>query len=343
MESDFDFCDPRNLLVVSPSTTLSHSSLDIPSLPFFEDQSLLLDTHNKTPNFDFESTLGELPRFETFDELDVETDFITDLTRLPSDSFYLGDRRQRIELPTFSGDNFLDEDRFEEVEISFEPPMSMEPEQSLPAKKRKISSKRMSKKSASPINEGRYDDVSEEIKTEAKEETPAPSDNGDDDSEGTRATQGSEANTPSGQQSSTTRRGRKQSLTNDPSKTFACTLCTRRFRRQEHLKRHYRSLHTGERPFECPDCGKKFSRSDNLAQHARTHGAGAMMLGIDGEITEGYTAEEQVYGTALFDIAHAATSGMTSSGSESSCSLLDSSPAPSIESGIPHNKRKREE
>ena len=33
------------------------------------------------------------------------------------------------------------------------------------------------------------------------------------------------------------RRGRKQSLTEDPSKTFVCTLCWRRFRRQEHLKR----------------------------------------------------------------------------------------------------------
>ena len=54
------------------------------------------------------------------------------------------------------------------------------------------------------------------------------------------------------------RRGRKQSLTEDPSKTFVCTLCSRRFRRQEHLKRHYRSLHTHDKPFECTDCGKKF-------------------------------------------------------------------------------------
>jgi hypothetical protein len=36
----------------------------------------------------------------------------------------------------------------------------------------------------------------------------------------------------------TNRRGRKQSLTEDPSKTFVCELCNRRFRRQEHLKRH---------------------------------------------------------------------------------------------------------
>ncbi|GAB7349480.1 hypothetical protein MBLNU459_g0192t1 [Dothideomycetes sp. NU459] len=78
----------------------------------------------------------------------------------------------------------------------------------------------------------------------------------------------------------TTRRGRKQSLTEDPSKTFVCTLCSRRFRRQEHLKRHYRSLHTHDKPFECTDCGKKFSRSDNLSQHQRTHGAGTVVMGV---------------------------------------------------------------
>ena len=74
--------------------------------------------------------------------------------------------------------------------------------------------------------------------------------------------------------------GRKQSLTEDPSKTFVCTLCSRRFRRQEHLKRHYRSLHTHDKPFECTDCGKKFSRSDNLSQHQRTHGTGAVVMGV---------------------------------------------------------------
>lgn len=68
------------------------------------------------------------------------------------------------------------------------------------------------------------------------------------------------------------RRGRKPALGDaDLSKTFVCQHCSRRFRRQEHLKRHFRSLHTREKPFGCKDCGKTFSRSDNLAQHARTH------------------------------------------------------------------------
>jgi hypothetical protein len=39
-------------------------------------------------------------------------------------------------------------------------------------------------------------------------------------------------------------RGRKQPLTEDLSKTFICNVCNRRFGRREHLKRHYRSLHT---------------------------------------------------------------------------------------------------
>jgi 5-methylcytosine-specific restriction endonuclease McrA len=76
------------------------------------------------------------------------------------------------------------------------------------------------------------------------------------------------------------RRGRKQSLTEDPTKTFVCHLCGRRFRRQEHLKRHFRSLHTEDKPFSCGECGKKFSRSDNLTQHARIHGSGAILLGV---------------------------------------------------------------
>lgn len=103
----------------------------------------------------------------------------------------------------------------------------------------------------------------------------APSATSDADAEGNE----SAAATPAAS-GSVSRRGRKQSLTDDPSKTFVCTLCSRRFRRQEHLKRHYRSLHTGDKPFECTDCGKKFSRSDNLSQHQRTHGAGTMVMGV---------------------------------------------------------------
>ena len=132
----------------------------------------------------------------------------------------------------------------------------------------------------------------------------------------------SAANTPSGSAPSTNRRGRKQSLTEDPSKTFVCTLCSRRFRRQEHLKRHYRSLHTQDKPFECNECGKKFSRSDNLAQHARTHGSGAIVMGVleNGEIQTSQYDEEM--GHVLYEAAQRAAlaTSSSSSGSESGSS-----------------------
>lgn len=122
------------------------------------------------------------------------------------------------------------------------------------------------------------------------------------------------------------RRGRKQSLTEDPTKTFVCELCTRRFRRQEHLKRHYRSLHTHDKPFECNDCGKKFSRSDNLAQHARTHGAGAIVMNLIDGSESGYDMmaqqqshvqehDYQSFGKVLFQVA-SDVPGSGSSGSD---------------------------
>ena len=66
-------------------------------------------------------------------------------------------------------------------------------------------------------------------------------------------------------------RGRKPSLIPDASKQFCCDYCDRRFKRQEHLKRHIRSLHICEKPFTCHICQKNFSRSDNLNQHIKTH------------------------------------------------------------------------
>lgn len=66
-------------------------------------------------------------------------------------------------------------------------------------------------------------------------------------------------------------RGRKPTTEFDASRTFACKVCQRRFKREEHLKRHFRSLHMHEKPFNCPKCNKKFSRTDNLTQHIKTH------------------------------------------------------------------------
>ncbi|DAA75983.1 TPA_exp: putative C2H2 transcription factor (Seb1) [Trichophyton benhamiae CBS 112371] len=142
------------------------------------------------------------------------------------------------------------------------------------------------------------------------------------------------------------RRGRKQSLTEDPSKTFVCTLCSRRFRRQEHLKRHYRSLHTEDKPFECQDCGKKFSRSDNLAQHTRTHGGSGMPMTMSDHHPESSPFDDQdagALGAVLYEVAQAAANkSTTSESSDSGLSTRDNQSAPFTNRKRPLKKRKRE-
>jgi DNA-directed RNA polymerase subunit RPC12/RpoP len=67
------------------------------------------------------------------------------------------------------------------------------------------------------------------------------------------------------------RKENKQADMVDTSKIYLCNYCSRRFKRQEHLKRHFRSLHTFEKPYDCTICNKKFSRVDNLNQHLKIH------------------------------------------------------------------------
>ena len=216
---------------------------------------------------------GGLPTFEPIFDLEGEDDFGGMIAYGgPEQIHFNGTKRQRLgELePTglveddgfFTESSFSDEDDF--AANGFASPSCSDfsmPEYFVdaPSRRSKVN------KRASDASNG---------STESTQQTSAANTS-------TAASTGSESTvaTPS-QSSSISRRGRKQSLTDDPSKTFVCTLCSRRFRRQEHLKRHYRSLHTHDKPFECTDCGKKFSRSDNLSQHQRTHGAGTMVMGV---------------------------------------------------------------
>ena len=47
--------------------------------------------------------------------------------------------------------------------------------------------------------------------------------------------------------------------------------CGKKFKRQEHLKRHERDVHTNLEKHPCPCCGKIFGRTDNLKSHVFLH------------------------------------------------------------------------
>ena len=271
--SEQDVCDPRNL-------TVGTSTADFQSMPTLspaDDEHKMMKGHRQNDSITIVNpeellNYGGLPQFEPIFELDVEDEFGTHVTYADSSVIFNGSKRQKIgELEPiaiieddgfFSESSFSDEDDF--ALNGFSSPSNSEfsiPEQGDDNTRRKVT-----KKGSESTNEAQGNQQTSQTTTsnaESTESEPAES----------------AAATPS---TSTTvsRRGRKQSLTDDPSKTFVCTLCSRRFRRQEHLKRHYRSLHTHDKPFECTDCGKKFSRSDNLSQHQRTHGAGTMVMGV---------------------------------------------------------------
>lgn len=389
-ETNYDFCDPRNLLVGSPSSSFSSIAVDFPPLPTLcsgddEEHKLLLGGESilikpeSQFNKSFESlgtsTLGGLPTFDTFSDLDSESEFVTDLAKFsPSESAaYLGNKRPRLDLISFDDEEFLSEDSFEDFDdldqfasaglpslpgpgvtyfIAEDVPTKMKP-------KKRVAPKKTAKKALADNDTDGGDAGSNrhiqshgagssQQQTSSSQQTSTAAESQVGSSDGHAAT--SSANTPAATIQPVNRRGRKQSLTEDPSKTFVCTLCSRRFRRQEHLKRHYRSLHTHDKPFECNECGKKFSRSDNLSQHARTHGSGAIVMGVleDGELppTENQESLDDgdtgALGAVLFEAARAAAN--SSSSSSSGSSVRDSmSPAPSIENSKALKKRKREE
>ncbi|KAI9809807.1 MAG: hypothetical protein M1825_000240 [Sarcosagium campestre] len=397
-DTEFDFCDPRNLTVGSSDICSDAStqvlSANFPALPTFstvddEEHKFVLGTSpfltKPAPvSSSLESveiaSLSPLPQFDGFSDLDSEDSFVNGLVDFtPSENaHFLGSKRQRLEPLTFEDDSFLSEEDIENFEIDTSlmsaglpspaiSASSSEDAQGNQMKTKKKSQPRKTKKS----NDSESSDMeslihvsrekSETVSTVATQgnESQSQDGSGQQQSYSASASQSessevktngntSEAATPA---APVNRRGRKQSLTEDPSKTFVCELCSRRFRRQEHLKRHYRSLHTHDKPFECNECGKKFSRSDNLSQHARTHGSGAIVMGVleDGELPsseQGDSVDEgdtSALGTALFEAAQAAAGGSSTTSSNISGSVreISSSPAPSVSES--RKKRKRDE
>lgn len=303
------------------------------------------DTHDKIFTFSASAHHG-LPTFEQLSDLDSEEDFVNGLVNFPNTDNvqFFGNKRQRTDsgadLISLNSD-FVSEEDFEEF-AEFEqpehsvacppsPPASVTEREVKPKKEKRTKRAKKtscdedstefdnlvrSRKYTVPMNAAAGTPPQETSADVQHENNTAPSQA--DSSDSNKNAESETGATPS--QPAVTRRGRKQSLTEDPSKTFICEICNRRFRRQEHLKRHYRSLHTGDKPFECHECGKKFSRSDNLAQHSRTHGSGAILMGVleDGEIQDGMAPHEEasILGRTLYQIA-AGAPGSESESSES--------------------------
>lgn len=363
-ETEGSFCDPRNLTVGTTSGELT----PLPTLcPGDEEaQKLMLRGDIPTPQSEdlrvptpaeFLGISHGLPTFEPLFELDAEDDSAIQYPVAENIQF-LGSKRQRTDLLPFSDEDGLLSDEFTDLEEELAVPglmtpydtdMSFSHEEAKPKpKKRSARRSRVDEESDSdfaPGSEGNSKDGTKSRSPSANQQQ-SNSQGRATGSENAVSTSSDEAATPANSQP-VSRRGRKQSLTEDPSKTFVCTLCSRRFRRQEHLKRHYRSLHTHEKPFECTDCGKKFSRSDNLSQHQRTHGTGSIVMGVlDGSQIPMHQAPQYgahdpvVLGGILFDATMATNANMTSS-SSSAATVSDPDMMPTADRK--QKKRKREE
>lgn len=313
-EQDVDFCDPRNLTVTAAGAT-SNPTL-APACPLnglgdedSEAQQLESATAVTQPNFDFDPTIPDgLPSFEDLGDLESEDDFVNSLVNLGDSIADIGRPRActgssvvSLGHGSFIGDEDLSFDEHETFQFpSLPTPSSISDD--VHQDKRQKKTHKKDDRTVTPVM------TTAAAETESADNHQVSKD--DDAASESNESSGSEA-TPSTLPAPANRRGRKQSLTEDPSKTFVCDLCSRRFRRQEHLKRHYRSLHTQEKPFECNECGKKFSRSDNLAQHARTHAGGAIVMnliedGTPGAYESGIVPTPDDYGTygkVLFQIA----------------------------------------
>lgn len=279
-EQDVDFCDPRNLTVgLNPTLALNFSGVS--------DEEGKVDSPasaSVAPTFNFAVAVPEdLPPFEDSPDLEPESDF-AGLVNIDQVNVPEGGRPRACtgsSVVSFGHGSFITDDELSFHESDTFPFPSLSSPVDSAAASDSHRDKR-ARKSPSPAQDAPTMPSGNTAATAAESgsperESPENNDSGATaESKSSSSSEGASVINPA----PANRRGRKQSLTEDPSKTFVCELCSRRFRRQEHLKRHYRSLHTQDKPFECTDCGKKFSRSDNLAQHARTHGSGAIVMDL---------------------------------------------------------------
>ncbi|KAI1504394.1 hypothetical protein F5X99DRAFT_38611 [Biscogniauxia marginata] len=314
-DQDIDFCDPRNLTVGGATNATLASEFSAPvALEEFRGESIKQNLLPGTFEFNSEVHHG-LPTFDDISDLESEDDFVNRLVNLTEHSTALVNRSRSGTCSTtlslghdsFLADSELDyEDDTTSCSVTgISSPCDSSDLDSHRDKKFK-KSKKDNRKAAPAMN------VAADSQSGGSEgQAPAQDNSNETNNEAntTASSSGSSAQA-GGLPAPPNRRGRKQSLTEDPSKTFVCELCNRRFRRQEHLKRHYRSLHTQEKPFECHECGKKFSRSDNLSQHARTHGSGAIVMNlIDGSeeglemMAPGSENDYHNFGKVLFQVA----------------------------------------
>jgi 5-methylcytosine-specific restriction endonuclease McrA len=371
--SGSDFCDPRQLTVESSVG----APAELPPLPTLscneEEPKVVLGSATVTlpiheglsPSFSSssEDPLGSLPTFDSFSDLDSEDEFANNLVDFHpiGNTYFLGDKRQRLGTYLLDEDEFLSERGLEDLDdqeaFAQSGLPSAEPSDLITAEgdatedseemssKKKVTSRRSLKRGST--SESSSDSLAKKTQALATSRSGQSETASSVQQSTASSRQNSTANASSSADSpaapvSVNRRGRKQSLTDDPSKTFVCSLCSRRFRRQEHLKRHYRSLHTQDKPFECHECGKKFSRSDNLAQHARTHGGGSIVMGVidtNGSNTQPALDEPEPrsLAIALYEAANAATKSTTSESSDGTISDTSSV------GGRPAKKRRRED
>jgi hypothetical protein len=332
-----DFCDPRTLTVpASANPTLAPSYHTLPTLCGPEEEEHAfglpprepLESAVPTPSFSFDPAIPDgLPAFTELSDLDSDCGDFTGLINFNGGDF----KRPRTcsSAPSLH-DSFCSQDADEVDPLSLLPTPDQSDEDSdnqRPAKKAKKETKTMSQAMATAAADADAD--ASNTSPPASPESPAEQDSpcGSQNGDGVSASTSSQSNVIAGPPPQH-RRGRKQSLTEDPTKQFKCDICNRKFRRQEHLKRHHRSLHTHDKPFKCEECGKTFSRSDNLSQHQRTHGSGSIQLDVlDNGMALPMASDPFGYGRMLFSI-----------GAE-----LPGSDMSSEEDGSPKkNKRKRE-